>query len=469
MIRYDSVRTKDITTLYSGGIKVADFPDEITGQEIFYWLYLVKPAMKDIAFIGAEYHMVDRFIPNNIKRVYIYPEKNWRKLINGLYLPPDENSWVDDPIAFFKKNPRRYDAISVNLGPLLSFYDYRLETRRFFEFCHTNLAAGGVLSVTVPAYDGLWPKDLRTRLNNIYGSLKRNFADVHFVPGSELTFLCSDSLGSDLTLPDISRRCEELQLNSPYFNSALIVSRLNDFKIQEAKSQLIYSTSINQPMSIGYGLSYYFSQFGIKYGLKSFVNVYTVLALLLIIVAITLLFGNIWHKKSLPLLNIFYFGIGSFMLEMTAMFNIQMIGGYMYVAMGIIIGLFMAGMVFGAFWGAFITFRNKYLKVILNSSSIPYFLFALLSVMYLFQPESTGLWLAMVGLAGIAGGLGYTVNARGFDARPGLPYGIDMGGAMVGTVVVGALLIATLPYTLIFCILGVSGLALFATNWWSQR
>jgi hypothetical protein len=469
LIRYDSVKVKDISTLYSGGIKMADFPDDITGQEIFYWLYLAKPAMKDVAFVGAEYRMIDKFIPNTIKRVYIYPDSSWRGLLDKSYLPPEENTWVIDPVAFFKRNPRKFDAISVNLGPLLSFYDYRLESRRFIELCKSNLAAGGVLSLMVPAYDGLWPKDLRARLNNIYGNLKRNFADVQFVPGSDIVFLCADSLGLKFSLAEVSKRNHELQLNSPYFNSALIVSRLNDLKVQQAKSQLIYPLYQDRPMAIGYGLSYYFSQFGIKYGFKGFVNVYTVLALLSIIVALTMLFGNIWQRKSLPLLNIFYFGVGSFILEMTAMFHIQILGGYMYVAMGLIIGLYMAGMVFGAFWGAFIRFGNRYLKIILNRSSIPYFLFAFLSLMCLFRPESIWFWMAMAGLAGMAGGLGYAVNARAFDERPGLPYGIDMSGAMVGTVIVAALLIATLPYFAIYCFLSASSIMLFATNWWSQR
>jgi hypothetical protein len=469
LIRYDSVKANDISTLYSGGIKVADFPDDITGQEIFYWLYLVKPQMKDVAFVGAEYHMIDKFIPTTIKRVYIYPDSNWRAILDKLYLPPEENSWVIDPVTFFKRNPRKLDAICINLGPLLSFYDYRFETKRFIELCRSNLAAGGVLSMIVPAYDGIWPNDLKTRLNIIYGNLKQSFADVQFVPGSNLVFLCADSLGLKLNLEEVIRRNDELQLNSPYFNGGLMLSRLNDLKVLQAKSQLLYTFRPDKPMAIGYGLSYYFSQFGIKYGFKGFVNVYTILALLSIIVALTLLFGNIWQKKSIPLINIFYFGVGSFILEMTAMFHIQILGGYMYVAMGLIIGLFMAGMVFGSFWGAFIRFNNKYLKIILNNSLIPYFLFTILALTCLFQPESIWFWMGMAGLAGMAGGLGYAVNARAFDDRPGLPYGIDMSGAMVGTVVVAALLIDTLPYTALYWALSISGLLLFATNWRSQR
>ncbi|NLI16089.1 MAG: hypothetical protein GX409_07385 [candidate division Zixibacteria bacterium] len=469
LIRYDIVKSNDIATLYSGGIKVADFPDDIAGKEIFYWLYMVKPDMKDIAFVGAEYHMVDKLVPPNIKRVYVYPDNDWRSLLDKSFLPPEDNTWVTDPVAFFKNNPRKFDAISVSLGPLLSFYDYRLETKRFIGLCRLNLAAGGVFSLSVPAYDGLWPNDLRSRLSIIYANLKRNFADVQLVPGSNVTFLCSDSLGFKINAENLCRRYDELGFNSSYFNCSMINSRLNDLKVHQAQSQLAKTVSFFEPMTIGYGLSYYFSQFGIKYGFKGFVNVYTILALLSIIVALTLLFGNIWQHKSLTLLNIFYFGAGSFILEMTAMFHIQLLGGYMYVAMGLIIGLYMAGMVFGSFWGAFIVFKNKYLKLILNSSLIPYFLFAILSLACLVQLEYIWFWMAMAGMAGVAGGLGYSINARVFDNRPGLPYGIDMSGAMVGTVVVAALLIGTISYFMIYCVMAVSGLLLFATNWRSQK
>jgi spermidine synthase len=469
LIRYDAVQTGDVTSLYSSGVKLADFPDDITGQEVFYWLYLAKPGMENVAFVGAEYHMVDHFVPNSIKRVYIYPENKWRGLLSSSYLPPEDNAWIDDPIAFFKKNPLKYDAISVNLGSLLSFYDYRFETKRFFALCYSNLAAGGVLSVSVPAYDGMWRQDLRTRINIIYKNLKANFTDVHFVPGSTITFLCADSLGVEFTSEGFQRRYEELQLSSPYFNAALIASRLNDVNIQQTKAQLVNPPIKNEPLQIGYGLSYYFSQFGVKYSLRSFVNVYTIVALLLIILTITLFSGNRSNRQFLPLINIFYFGAISFIIEITSLFYIQMLGGYMYVAMGIIIGLFMAGMVFGAFWGTYIKFENRILKVILNSSSIPYFIFTILALLCLFQPIVEWFWLIMVGLAGVAGGLGYTVNARAFDDRPGLPYGIDLGGAMFGTVVAVALLIAALPYSVVFCTLGASGLILFATNWWTRK
>ena len=104
LIRYDATATGDITTIYSGGLKAADFPDEAAGPELFYWPYLIRPHLKNIAFVGAEMTMVDRLIPDTIDRIYIYPEKRWRKLVNADFLPAEQISRFVDPVPFFKKS-----------------------------------------------------------------------------------------------------------------------------------------------------------------------------------------------------------------------------------------------------------------------------------------------------------------------------------------------------------------------------
>lgn len=469
LVRYDSVETGGITTLYSGGVKIADFPDAITGQELFYWSYLVKPDMSNIALVGAETHMVDRFIPAHIKRLYIYPDKSWRTLVKSDYLPSEDRCWTADPVAFFRKTPLIFDAIILNFGPLISLYNYRLETTRFLSLCKDKLTGDGILSVSVPAYDGLWHDDLKQRLVAIYNILQEYFIDVHFVPGQNITFICGDSMDIDLTAEGLIKRYEGLQLDSPYFNPALIDSRSNFFKISHVQAQLSEPIKETGPLSIGHGLSYHFSQFGVKYNLKRIINFPVIAVIITIILLLTLISTGFSGKEFLHLLNIFYFGAASFLLEIIVLFYIQLLGGYLYIALGIILGLFMAGMALGAFWGVHYNKLQILPKSKYSGSLIAFFIFTLLSGLLLLTPYREWILLMIVTLAGFAGGLGYTSSSKLFDPRPGLPYSIDLGGAMIGTIIGLAILISALPFRTVFYIICLSGVILFATNGWARK
>jgi len=172
LVRYDTIKTGELISLFSGGVKVADFPDNIAGQELFYWPYLIKPDLKSIAFVGAETHMVSKYIPSHVNRVFIYPDDTWRKALPPEYMPPSGNCRIADPIAYFGENSAEYDVIVVNLGPLLSLYEHRLETARFFSLCRENLAENGILSVKVPSNEGIWRDELRLRLAYFYANLR---------------------------------------------------------------------------------------------------------------------------------------------------------------------------------------------------------------------------------------------------------------------------------------------------------
>jgi len=465
LIRYDSVRTGEITTLYSGGLKLADFPDEIAGQEIFYWPYLVKPDMSSAAFIGAQLNMVDRLIPESIDRLYIYPEKKWRKLINKDFVPSEEICRAIDPLAYLKRREKKFDAIIVNLGYLLSLSHRRYETGKFFNLCKSNISEGGILSVSVPAYDGIWRDDLKQRLNEIYKNLKKYFNTVSVIPGSRLTYVCGDSLKAEISPEVLVNRCYELNIDSPYFNPALITSRLNSFKLDQVEKQLSAQEKDTGELAIGHGLSYYFSMFDFSRNFKKIVNYRSIGILVLIVLGIVLTLGRFNGGNFLPLINVLYFGAFSFIIELMVLYYFQLSGGYLYMALGIIVGLFMAGMAGGAFWETYNYNRKPYLpKNISKGSLLAIILFGILTSLLLLGHDKQWILLIVVVLAGFAGGLGFAANAKLYDRNPGLPYGVDLGGAMIGTAVGLGILYSTMHINEMISIFGIIGIILFATN-----
>ena len=462
LIRYDIVNTEGLSTLYSGGLKVADIPDKIIGQEIFYWSYLLKPNMKNIAVVGADFHMVSRLIPAQIEPLFINPEKSWRAIIPDEYLPLEKHCLQADPIDFFENSQHKFDVITINLGQLLSLYDYRLETSRFFNLCRDNLADSGLINVIVQAYDGLWRDDLKLRLNNIYAKLKSVFPEVKFIPGSNIIFIAGNEINIDAS--EICRRLDILRIGSAYMSPPLIQSRLNSFKVNQFKKQLEAKGDISNDLAIGYGLSYYFSQLGFQFALKKIVNNINLSAVFCCVLAAAWFFGGRSRIKFTPLANIVFFGMASFLFEILTFYHIQLLGGYLYIALGIIVGLFMAGMAAGAFFGTNYIKSLKLPKTISEGSTIALLIFGILAGIILLTPNSELILLIVNTLAGFAGGIGYASCAKEFDHRPGLPYGFDLAGAMLGTAIGLGILMATITISAIMTVIIFMLIILLATN-----
>jgi len=465
LIRFDSIKTGEITTLYSGGLKLADFPDEITGQEIFYWPYLAKPNLSSVAFIGAQTNMVDRLIPENIDRLFIYPENKWRGLINQDFLPSEKNCLKTDPLAFLKHNEKKFDAIIVNLGYLLSLSQRRYETGKFFSLCKKSISGDGILSVSVPAYDGIWRNDLKQRLDKIYTNLRKHFNTVSVVPGGRLTFICSDSLSVEINPELLVKRYYELKIDSPYFNPVLITSRLNSFKLNQVKKQLSTQVKDTGELTIGHGLSYYFSMLDFSRSFKRMVNYQYIVVLIIVVSGLVLALARFDGSNFLPLINILYFGAFSFIIELMVIYYFQLAGGYLYIALGIIVGLFMAGMAGGAFWETYNYNRKPNMpKSNSKGSLLAILIFGILSGLLLLGHGQQWILLIVMASAGFAGGLGFAANAKLYDHKPGLPYGIDLGGAMIGAVVGLGILYSTIYINVMMPVLGMIGIILFATN-----
>ena len=463
MVRYDAVKTSDITTLYAGGMKVGDFPDDVAAQEIFYWPLLIKPNIKNIAMIGVESPLVREFIPKSIFAYFISPETDWLDLLDGDYFKLHRGYIKDDPVFYFKNHETKYDAIIINLGDLLSLYDKRLETRYFLDLCSKGLRPYGMLFVRLPAYEGLWPDELKSRINDIYENLRSLFGNVRVIPGDHLYFAAGLIANTDKDY--LIANLEKSQIESSYFTPALIRSRLNDFKLDEVSRQLNENTRRVDNLVIGPGLDYYFSRFKEGFNFLNSRNIWTLLILFAIILLAVLIGQRGRRLASIALINIVFFGMASFCAELLVLYKFQLMGGYLYIALGILIGLFMFGLASGSYLGTSIIMnRANVPTTIRNGSILTLVVMAAAVAIITLISHNIILLLISLALAGFAGGLGFTLNAGYFDKNPGLPYGYDLAGAFMGTSLGTAILLGSLSAEIVLGVVLVSGIILIATN-----
>jgi len=465
LVRYDTITTGEFAALYGGGVKLADFPDYASAAELFYWPYLAKPEMKRIAFIGGEMGQASGLIPNNVEASFIYPETNWRTLIDSRYLPPMTSSIITDPINFLKSNRIKYDAIVINRGSLLSLADKRLETNYFINLCRNNLTSDGVLCFNLESYAGLWRDDLKYWLNSIYDILGASFKNIAIVPGDRLILLASDDLTYDSE--SVITRYRNLHIDSPYFTEALVKARLNRFNLDQVTDQL--NSSIEKPntendLDISYGLSYYFSKLNSGLVIAKAFRYYWLLLILALIIGLSLVVTKFDRNSSISLLNVVYFGLASFALELLAMYRIQLLGGYLYMALGIIVGLFMLGMALGSMLGVIVTQKANQPKLNIQGVNYAFGLFVLIAGAFMLNSGGEYIYLLIIGLAGFGGGLGFACASRRYDDKPGLPYGFDLAGGVIGTLLGIIVLTGSLNLPVILGGIAILGIILLATN-----
>jgi hypothetical protein len=164
------------------------------------------------------------------------------------------------------------------------------------------------------------------------------------------------------------------------------------------------------------------------------------------------------------LITIAYFGAASFLMELLAIFRIQIMGGYLYIVLGIIVGFFMAGLALGVFLFLRFTKLEKLPKFVIKGPNLALALFAFLAAIFPFIRGSENALLIFVALAGFSGGYGYASLADRLGNNPGLPYSFDLLGASVGNIAGLALLFGTVSEMLAIGLCCGGGLLLIATN-----
>jgi hypothetical protein len=347
---------------------------------------------------------------------------------------------------------------------LVSLAEKRFETALFFKLCHENLSENGLLALNVPAYDGVWRNDLRERLAGIYANLYKSFAEVKIIPGDPLIFLASDSLNLQLTAGRLIQTYDSLGLAAGYLNPALIQTSLNSFKVDQVTKMLEKPPVSNGDLAIGYGLTYYFAALGMNFPYLTNIAVPALIILIILAILFILMLRIRMRLSILPFINILLFGTISFIIELLVIYYLQLGGGYLYQALGIITGLFMAGMAAGSFRQINYNKSRSLPTKSKRGTSSAILLLLLAAVLIWIGKGDSRILLFATAIAGFAGGKGFTANAGSVSANPGIPYGIDLIGALIGTIAGMGLLLSGYGVLGLLLVMAAITVTIFATN-----
>ena len=470
----------------------------------FSMLFHEKPESVLILSGGAG-GMIHEILKHPVNRVdYVELDPLLLKLIEKFPTPLTESELSDSIVRihytdgrfFIKRTSDRFDLIFIGLPAPQELQTNRLFSAEFFSMARERMNSGGIIALTLPGSLTYISPELRDLNGCILDTLKSVFKYVRSIPGEANLYLASDSKSvGEVTAQEIMKRLGERKIQKGLFTKGYIEHRLHErwlswfSKSMERKE--VHINSDFRPLGVFFNLSYWNALFS-PYLSKLF-KWFEKLSLELmigIILFLTISSSLLFIKKpslsgyALPY-AIFTSGFADMMLDLSIIFTFQTLYGYLYHQIGLLITIFMVGIVLGSFFVTHHLDQIKRDERFFLGTELGFILFALFLPFMLTLPshylEKTSVYILMYGtfllmsfLCGALVGLQFSLATKIYlkthsegtnvSHTAGLLYGADLFGGFFGGLLGGVLFLPILGlkiscFTVAF--IKMSSLALF--------
>jgi len=344
---------------------------------------------------------------------------------------PGLNVIHQDARAYLSQTDKIYDAIIVNLPEPGTFQINRFYTSRFFELARKHLATGGVLSFSMQGYDNFLAEPQRQKLSSLYNTVTLYFKNVTLLPGQKVFFLCRDQpLSVDIPAALAHRNIATAYISGFYYGN------LTPERIKYLNQGLDPSAPVNTDTS-PHLMRLMFTQWFAKFQ-TSPLGFFLVLAILSIGYLIKI------SREEYVLFSSGCMTMGS---EILVIFAFQIYFGYIYLQIGIIITVFLAGLLPGAWLGNRLQRPDKQILVLTDGLLIALLVAFILAVVGFADRLPVAFYLIFGFAVSMACGFQFPVALflKGSDnTAVTRTFSADLMGAACGTLLTSVVLI---PYT----------------------
>jgi spermidine synthase len=239
-----------------------------------------------------------------------------------------------DGRVFLRDSKKKYDAIIMNLPEPDTFQMNRFFTDRFFELARSRLSQGGVLGFSVDGFENYLAEPQRQKLSSIYNTVSGYFDHVLMIPGGEIYFICS-TLPLDSDIPTLlKRKSIPTQYVSNYYSGNITQER-----IRTLNTLVDVTTPINRDVTPRL-IRIMFTQWFFKFSTSPFWFV-------VVISGLGLVYLTRINRVQYVLFSTGCTTMGS---EVLVIFAFQIFFGYVYLQIGLIVTVFLAGLLPGAYF-----------------------------------------------------------------------------------------------------------------------
>lgn len=242
----------------------------------------------------------------------------------------------DDPRRYIRRTPEHYDIALINVPEPSTAQANRYYTVEFFKELKQALNPGAVTSLGLLSSTDYLSDESRQINSVLYNTLKSSFGNVLIVPGLRTYFLASDS---GLSI-DIARLVEARGLKNDYVNGYYLDDQVLEQRSRSIERTLDHGAKLNADFT---PISYYRQ---VVYWLSYFKSSYWVVAALSVVALVFVALN-----MNMISFGILTGGVAASSVEILLLLSFQIIFGYIYQMLGIIITVFMAGLALGAIYG----------------------------------------------------------------------------------------------------------------------
>jgi spermidine synthase len=376
----------------------------------------------------------------------------------------------EDAGTFLRRRAGEYDVILMSVGDPINAQMNRFYTVEFFREIAQRLLPGGILTFSVPGGgDTIGPAHARF-LSSMNRTLREAFPQVVVLPGERARFVAArQTLPLVLDPRILADRMRERELDLVYLKEDVIQDALNPFRLDYLGSILadFEDSSINRqfsPVCYFHGLMLWSAQWhpGLARIIEAAaavrpVRLFSGLAAASVLAALFFWIGRLRYRMAVGV-SVLVQGASGMVLQVVLILSFQILEGFAYLQLALIIAMFMAGLAAGTFWVA-ATRRGladgpramRWLAIVQAGVAA----FPLLMLIF-FSPACEGLreglsalsasWVfcAASFVAGVLGGAHFSLAALASSAAGarlertgGYLYAVDLAGAAGGAFAAG--------------------------------
>jgi len=333
-------KIKGQLNFYENGLTLFTTENTISNEEVVHYVMVqVEDADNVLLISGGVAGTVNEILKYNVSKID-YVELD--PLIIELGKEYTDNLDSEkitiinkDGRLFVKQNKDKYDVVIIDLPDPSTAQVNRFYTVEFFKEVKKILKKDGVISLSLSGAENYLNIEARKLNSALYNSLKKYFKNVIIIPGDKNFFI-----GADKELSyDIVGLVKERGIETKYVNEFYLKGKLTKDRINYVKNSLILGTKQNKdfnPVNYYYHLLYWMRHFRFNSALF-FVVLFILIALYLV------------RIKPIPF-AIFTSGFAGASLEVVILIGFQILYGYAYHQISIIITAFMIGLAIGSYY-----------------------------------------------------------------------------------------------------------------------
>lgn len=474
-------------SFFENGLLMFSTENRQAAEELVHFPMLIHPRPKHVLLIGGGIAGALREVLKHDIDNVTYVELDPSVIeVAQKYIPEPDREALRDPRvtielvdgrAFVKRTSKVFDVLIVALPDPFTAQLNRFYTLEFFRECARVMSKDGVISVGIKSSDTYLGPQLAAYNANIYHTLRMVFPQIMVVPGDHM-FLLGSRTGRGFTydanvlLERIRQRQREDESLGQYYLPMRLLPGRPQFVLQRLHS--VQRVRINRDFS---PVSYYYymalsttwfhpSAWRI-FALGGHLRLWHIIVVGMVLLATTLGLSRTRRWRNAPIVvAIVIIGLAGITLEIGLLFAFQVLYGYVYYKIGIIIAAFMLGMAIGSYTqGGRIERSGTSLRqltivvaaTVVTAAALPglFELLAKIASPFAVMMAAELGFPVLTAVIGLLVGTAFPI-ATGLYISSGATVG-EAGGTMYAADLVGAFLGALLGSVLLVPVLGIAG------------